>query len=104
MRPTAGVFVTAILAFASTSWAGQQPLTPLSQKGAPAPRDFDRAARELAEAMARQFAFDQKPSVNCGLTLVPPDPRPDAKFRVSPPKGPTPTIRTSSRQRVAPTR
>ena len=95
MRLTSGVLVAAILGFASSSWAGQQSVPPPTSKDAPTQQDLERAARELAQAMARQFAFDnQKPTLNCGLTLIPPDPKQDAKIRIPPTTGVTPTIRS----------
>jgi len=75
--------------------AAQQPAEPPVPQNEPQRRDLEEWARQLAQSMSQRLAFVQRPSVNCGLTLVAPDPRLDAKARVPPPQsGAAPTIRT----------
>lgn len=61
---------------------------------------LDKAAQQLqALTQTTLEEVTRKPTVNCGLTLVPPDPKLDAKIRVPMAKGPagatgvTPMIR-----------
>ena len=93
MRMTAVVLIAAIFGPASSSWAGQQPATPLNPQNDSKMRDLEAKARQLVQEMTLQRASRHKPTINCGLTLVSPDPEHDAKIRIPPPQGATPTIR-----------
>jgi hypothetical protein len=92
MRMTVMLLVASVLA--PLSLAAQQATEPAAPQTEPRHEELEEAARQLAEALTAR-AVNAPPRVNCGLTLVRPDPRLDARVRVSPPpNGPTPTIRT----------
>ena len=98
MRITSPVLAAGILVLASSPralahepWSFQ--IDP--SKNAALAEQLEKTAQQrqdLSQAAAQRQV--QRPTVNCGLTLVPPDPKLDAAIRVPAPTRVTPTIRT----------
>ena len=94
MRITSVVLIGGILGLAGPSLAWADEPAAFHLDSAALADQVGRAAQQLEDLAQATARLAQRPTVNCGLTLVPPDPKLDARIRKAAPAGVRPSMRT----------